>query len=285
MARKRTFAERMGAEDAPHLDLETISRGLQTRVWNLCLPWLFPPEPLAHESFMQMMRHLYREMGWPITDISFNPADARDFLASQFLNPRIQWTEFYQFAELIPSLRALARDARHDQRAACLAARSALNSALEQEGSPYRMAMDELAPITSAEEIEEVRAAAASVGRFELAAEHINQALAHLAQRPAPNYRDSIKQSFSAVESVLWVAIEDKPKLPQALRVFEARYGEIHGALRGIVEKLHGYASDEEGVRHAATEPSDVGEAEARLMLVCCSSMMNFLIRKVESAG
>jgi hypothetical protein len=83
------------------------------------------------------------------------------------------------------------------------------------------------------------------------------------------------------VESVLWVAIDDKPKLPAALRAFEARYGLLHGALRGVIERLHGYASDEEGVRHAATEAAVVGEAEARLMLVSCSAMVNFLIRKV----
>ena len=55
----------------------------------------------------------------------------------------------------------------------------------------------------------------------------------------------------------------------------------MHGAIGQVIEKLHGYASDEEGVRHAATEATVVGEAEARLMLVSCSAMTNFLIRKV----
>jgi hypothetical protein len=47
-----------------------------------------------------------------------------------------------------------------------------------------------------------------------------------------------------------------------------------------VIEKLHGYASDEEGVRHGVTEATTVGDAEARLILVSCSAMMNFLIRK-----
>jgi hypothetical protein len=87
---------------------------------------------------------------------------------------------------------------------------------------------------------------------------------------------------MSAVESVLWIATGSKDDFSIALRTFEARFGKLHGALSKAVNNLYGYASDEEGVRHGATEASEVGETEARLMLITCSAVVNYLIRKAE---
>jgi hypothetical protein len=276
----------MGATPPPSLKHDELSADLQTSVWNLCLPWLFPPvsDEEDRARYMRLMSPLYREMHWPIHQIPWHSSDARKLVADHVLGPSISYTRFYQFAEFIPVLHALTADPQRasstDRERLYETARVALNDVLEQEGSPYRMAVNELVPITSEEELAAVRKASSTPAPFELAGEHIDEALAHLARRPDPNYHDCITQAFKAVESVLWVAIDDKPKIPEAIRRFQEKFGPMHGAVGQLIEKLHGYASDEEGVRHAATEATVVGEAEARLMLVSCSAMMNFLIRK-----
>lgn len=232
---------------------------------------------------MNLMRALYGEMAWPVHEIPSIPFSGLSAVSKKILNPEIRWTQFYQFAEFIPTLYEIHADrvtALTERRPHFEQGRRNLNGVLEQAGSPYRMVIDELAPITNQEEVSEVRNAFSAPAPFELAGEHIAEALAHLGRRPEPNYHDCVKQAFSAVESVLWVAIGGKPKIPEALRQFQEKYVPIHAALRQTIEKLHGYASDEEGGRHAATERTEVGEPEARLMLVTCSAVTNFLIRK-----
>ena len=53
---------------------------------------------------------------------------------------------------------------------------------------------------------------------------------------------------------------------------------EIHPALKTAFEKLYGYTSDANGIRHA----NGIGEgnstfAEAKYMLISCSAFINYL--------
>ena len=155
-----------------------------------------------------------------------------------------------------------------------------LNAMLEREGSPYRVINGLLAPVTNEAEIAEVTAATTGTDKFSPARDHINEALKHLGARP-PAYADCMKQAASALESALKIAGgDDTGRMAQWLARFEEQYGALHPALRTAIDKLYGYASDEEGVRHGATAPVTVGEPEARAMLVTCSALVNFLIRK-----
>lgn len=51
------------------------------------------------------------------------------------------------------------------------------------------------------------------------------------------------------------------------------------------MEKLYGYTSDEDGVRHPILDEVSVDEADARFMIVTCSAFVNFLVAKAEAAG
>ena len=46
------------------------------------------------------------------------------------------------------------------------------------------------------------------------------------------------------------------------------------------VDKLYGYTSDEDGVRHGIFDAPEIGFNEAKFMLVACSALINFLISK-----
>lgn len=156
------------------------------------------------------------------------------------------------------------------------------NEMLAREGSPYRFVNGLLVPITSDTEVEEINAAVSGDDQFSLARDHIEEGLKHLGSRP-PAYADCIKQSICAVESALRIATGDETaRMAPLLGRFEKEHGKLHPSLRAAIDKLYGYASDEDGVRHGATVEVSVGEAEARAMLVTCSALMNFLIRKAS---
>lgn len=76
---------------------------------------------------------------------------------------------------------------------------------------------------------------------------HLSAALSLLADRTSPDYRNSIKESISAVEAVASV-ISRTPNatLGDALKTLKHSI-EIHPALEGAFSKMYGYTSNSEG--------------------------------------
>lgn len=72
-----------------------------------------------------------------------------------------------------------------------------------------------------------------------------------LTNKKNPDYRNSIKESISAIEALCKIKTnDDKATLRKALNLIEQKYG-LHPALKGAFEKLYGYSSDADGIRHA----------------------------------
>ena len=75
--------------------------------------------------------------------------------------------------------------------------------------------------------------------------------MSFLSDRKNPDYRNSIKESISAVESICKIIAEDeKTTLAKALTKLKKRI-EIHGSLEEGFKKIYGYTSDADGIRHA----------------------------------
>lgn len=151
-----------------------------------------------------------------------------------------------------------------------------LNYTLTLENSAYRIVNKEVAPITEAAEIEAIESAVENGSNG--AKEHFKTALSLMSDRKNPDYRNSIKESISAVESVCKV-IAGKPSatLNDALIVIKKKK-EIHPALEGALIKLYAYTSDEKGIRHALTEAAAKPTyADAKFMLVNCSAFTSYL--------
>lgn len=161
------------------------------------------------------------------------------------------------------------------------------NAVLAREHSGYRFVDGQLAPITSATEIGETEEAAdrAAAKGLDGIREQIAQAVRLLGQRPEPDYRNSVKEAISAVEGVVKRVNGSRGGgLHDALEVVSAKI-EMHPALKIGLEKLYGYTSDSDGIRHPILEEASVDEAEARFMVVTCSAFVNFLIARAEAAG
>ena len=92
--------------------------------------------------------------------------------------------------------------------------------------------------------------------------------MSKLSNRKQPDYRNSIKESISAVESISKVISGDpKAELGKALKIIKTKIG-LHTALEQGFLKIYGYTSDADGIRHALMEQSSCDFEDAKYMLV-----------------
>lgn len=161
---------------------------------------------------------------------------------------------------------------------------SFINSFLEEENADCRIVGDEIVPITGVHEIEAVESAIDS-GLASIK-QHLERSLELLSDRKKPDYRNSIKESISAVEALCQI-ISGKPKatLPDCLKALKERK-HIHPALEQALIKQYGYTSNEGGIRHALSDDSSAPSyADAKFMLVSSSAFINYALTKAAELG
>jgi len=159
------------------------------------------------------------------------------------------------------------------------------NDMLKREVAGWRVVGEVITPITSDEEIAEIEGAMVQTDLFQPVALHIKDAVKLLSDRESPNYRNSIKESISAVEAMsILITGKDKAKLGQALKRITEKVN-LHPALQQSFAKLYGYTSDADGIRHALLEVPDLDIEDATFMLVSCSAFINYLKIKSSKAG
>jgi len=104
-----------------------------------------------------------------------------------------------------------------------------------------------------------------------------------MSDRQNLDYRNSIKESISAVESICKIVTnDDKATLGKALKIIEDKHG-LHAALKGSLSQLYGYTSDADGIRHAMLGESNLSYIDAKFMLVACTNFINYLIDKTKN--
>jgi hypothetical protein len=156
-----------------------------------------------------------------------------------------------------------------------------INLILESELAGFRLVSGVFVPVTDEQEVAAVQAALEQ-GPYKGVTAHLQQALQHLSSKPRGDYRNSIKESISAVES-LARELTGNPKatLGDALGLIE-KTGKLHPALKKGLSALYGYTSDEHGIRHAMLEEPDISSADAKFFLVSCAAFVNYLKSKAQ---
>lgn len=190
---------------------------------------------------------------------------------------RCKWNQVYDVIELVSEYGS--KEDKGTFQHTC-------NLYLEKENSAYRFINGVIAPISSLEEVSEVEEAIRQTQPqpYDGARQHLQQALVLLKDRENPDYRNSIKESISAVESVCKQIDKSSAKtLGAALSALEQK-GKLHPALKKAFSALYGYSNDANGIRHALLEESNLSSAEARFMLVSCSAFINYVIVVVANA-
>ena len=112
---------------------------------------------------------------------------------------------------------------------------------------------------------------------------HLQSALGLLAEKPVGDYRNSIKESISAVEAVCR-EMTGKNTLGEALNELANKGVEIPKVLKLAFDKLYGYTCNPDtGIRHALMVDEGTyvpSSAEAIFMMVSCSAFINYLNAK-----
>lgn len=277
----KPFSERIGAASPPaSLLIGAVTVPLQNSVWNVLLT-VFS----KYEHWSAVAPFLAR--GFFKTAVDELPA--QDYLKRKWVKERfykLVWFEFFDFIEYVAAnVNTINEYSPYSPRIM----RDLFNRVFEQEYVGYRFVNGALAPITSPEEIQAITDALSASRSNGLGgvAIHIDAALRLLSQRPHPDYRNSVKESISAVESAArqLAPAANGNGLAAPLDELTRKHG-IHGALRTGFLALYGYTSDEGGIRHALLEDSaEITFAEAQFMLVACSAFAHYLLLKAPAAS
>lgn len=156
-----------------------------------------------------------------------------------------------------------------------------INSFFKRLHYSYRIVNKEIVEITSKEEIVSIeKALQESKDNIK---NHLATALSLYAKKPTGEYRNSIKESISAVEAYCREKTGEKT-LGKALNKMAKNGCIMPEALKIAFEKLYAYTNQpENGIRHALMDEDGEyvpGQEEALFMLVSCSSFLNYLQSK-----
>lgn len=153
------------------------------------------------------------------------------------------------------------------------------NTIFEEEKSGYRIIDNMIIAITDPVELEEIEESLNIP--FDIVDESLTKALRFYSDRESPDYKNSIKESITAVESMCKIICDDDSLvLGRALGKLESKGIYIHSAMKEGFKKLYGYTSDANGIRHGGIDESKVMAEDAKYMLVTCSAFVNYLKEK-----
>jgi hypothetical protein len=289
-----SFSERIGiSSKKTSLQLSDMDSDLRNSLWNVIYPFLnslnYPPKKKKGSSefmigFQSRQLFICLRIIWvryyksPLDEIPYKDSgDAFKVIKAQFFNEK--WNGVYDFIEFLLSLNYPPRFRKNFSRFVI-----GLNGVLKRELSGYRILGKHLVPITNKTEIELVEKVLSSP--LKPINEHITRAIKLMSDRKNPDYRNSIKESISAVEAIATkIAGKKVSGLDAALKIVDSKV-KLHGALKQAFCSLYGYTSDSSGIRHALLDDKDGLDFEdAEYMLVTCSSFVNYLLIKCQKAN
>jgi hypothetical protein len=277
----QTFSQRKGLKPVKSvMQVEDMDDDLRNSLWNSLTRqyWNSVDEgyPLRFEPpFYDLCLRLWSDLFKLPTDTM--PLMRRDVLKqirAYFF--QFRWYEVYDFIEFVAIT--------YSSSAANTAFINSCNSVLERESSAYRFVGGRISQITSEEEIAAIESALSDQRLSSPITNHLRTALNLLTDRSSPDYRNSIKESISAVEAMCNIIVGARTTLGQTLKQIESKV-EIHPALRSAFSSIYGYTSDAGGIRHALLDEPNLDFEDAKFMLVSCSAFINYLTSKAAKAG
>ena len=276
------FSQRIGVKPVKtEIQIGSMDNDLRVALWNTF--YMYFLEELKKFSILSLTKYnTFCQSLW--RDFFKLPLDTLgDYVPRivKYINDwffKAEWCEIYDFIEFVSKTHSPINSNYF---------REYCNDMMERELSGYRFVGDLITPITNENELREIEEAIEESRKTKLSGvnAHLKSALSKLSDRKTPDYRNSVKESISAVESISRLITGDtKATLGQALNTIE-RTIKIHGSLKEGFGKIYGYTSDEGGIRHSMLEETTIEFEDAKYMLVACSTFINYLIMKASKAG
>lgn len=258
------------------IQLDSMDDALRTSLWNVVQEFVWSKHKSGsgysytkHSNLFQIITRYWKDyFKAPVNDIPQNIHDTIEAVKDAYFAS--EWYEAYDFIEFTALI--LGSDQQQFIKSC--------NEVLEREMSGYRIIGSQVTPITSPDELSAIESALESTNGLTGAKTHLERALELLSDRRNPDYRNSIKESVSAVEAVAQSVTGDKSAtLGAALKVISTR-APMHPALNKGLSSLYGYTSDSDGIRHALLESSNLDFVDAKFMLSACSAFVNYIVGK-----
>lgn len=268
------FSERMRITSASKIiQKDNMDKDLRMNLWNVFYIFLNDVNDMYFLNDLHGMLYI-QFFKKDLSRISYSSLS--DEIQNTILNG--EWFYVYDFIEIIIKFIGNSKTYKSDIENF----KSNLNTILERENSAYRIIDDEIAPITDSMEIKEIETAQKnSPSNIQT---HINTALGFLSDRQNPDYRNSIKESISAVEA-LCREITSESTLDKALPALGKAGIKMPSMLLEAFKKLYYFTNGESGIRHALMdEEEEPGFEEAKYMLVVCSAFVNYIQGKKAKA-
>ena len=205
---------------------------------------------------------------WPLDERSDDPDSACRAVREWYFETT--WNRVYDFVESV--IRFLPDNRREKFERLC-------GAFLEQEVSAYRIVDGTVAEVTTESDITAIEEAVRETSHLPAVTAHLRSALSLMTDRSNPDYRNSIKESISAVEALCRHLVGDsKATLGKALNALEGGGVSLHPALTQGWKSLYGYSSDSHGIRHALQDKPDLVFEDAKYMHVSCSAFISYLL-------
>lgn len=277
----KSFSQRLGLEPVKStIQIDSIDDNLRVGLWNVLTVNFFYGNPINMHELKHTVEKLFINLWLDFFKFRLDkfPIRTSPFLA--VLEQHIfksEWNKVYDLIECIAI--SIESDSYNGDELKNQFIQQC-NYILEKEFSGFRFIDGVLAPIISDLEIKTIENVANSEDINNSVKKHVKRALQLFSDRENPDYRNSIKESISAVESYCTTLTgESKPKLSTALAKIETHH-HLHPSLKEGFNKLYGYTSDESGIRHAIMDEKEISQEDALFMLISCSAFINYLQQK-----
>ena len=285
------FSQRIGKTPLTKtLQIESIDEDLSNSLWNVYELYILDKIPPGHDHQWGIVPEMYFSKSlWfhyfkkPLDQLPTYFSAIKILLRQYFFS--CSWFQLYDFIEYTIEIISVKQLKQNFDLKDIF---EQFNFIFEREFSAYRFVDGIIAPITNQTEINEINEVISLTYNFTSLSgcnTHLRDALDKLSDRENPDYRNSIKESISAVEAIAKVISNNsKDSLSASLNKIKENI-RIHSALEKGFKHIYGYSSDSSGIRHALMDDSNCEFEDAKFMLVACSAFINYLISKSEKSG
>ena len=195
------FSEKKGHTPIRNIiQKDNIDSALRNKLWNviqICI-WNKYSANTLYKTTLDSNLCIFFTLVWnnflkkPLDEIPHTFPNAVQNVRNNFFS--WPWVVVYDFIEFIAQTNLSFPNSNEFQKAC--------NHVLEQEKSGYRFLNREIVEITNEEELHAIELAIDNSSKFSGVQTHLKTAIKHLADRQNPDFRNSIKESISAVKSL-----------------------------------------------------------------------------------